>query len=219
EVRDLLKKCDKGFRADWLRDMHYCKSRATALIRDLISDGYIEPRSEPKPFDQSGIQWYSLTERGRSLVRATAAVPVSREHAERTLREFMERVKVVNCDSRFLVRVTDVVVFGSYLSDTPSLGDLDLACDYDSKIEDAKLRVKLYSKHFQKSGRQMRTFISDFTWPQEEVELFLKSRMRTISLQPMHSFLGMPKRENFQYRVLLGDPDGIARRLKQRVDG
>ena len=211
EVRNRLGKYGDGFRADWVTDMGYSEPQGAALIVGLLEGGYITVDTTRR--NENTFPWYKLTDLGRSLVRASAAPPVKRQTADRTLREFMARVEEVNNSSRFLYRITEVVVYGSYLRGAASLGDLDLACEYEPTIENPDERTKATRKHFEESGRVYSRIGDDFHWSLQEVQLFLKNRQRTISLHPMHDFLRMPKADNFSYQVLLGDPEQIAARL------
>lgn len=72
--------------------------------------------------------WYlANTMAGNTLAHATAALPISRAHADRHLKEFLARVETVNGDESWPYRVGKVVLFGSYLSNQESVGDIDLA--------------------------------------------------------------------------------------------
>jgi predicted nucleotidyltransferase len=74
----------------------------------------------------------------------------------------MARVKMVNESSRFLVKVTEVVVFGSYLSDKETLGDVDIACSYENKLAhlDQRAFVQKVNDHFAASGRPSKGTLS-----------------------------------------------------------
>ena len=71
------------------------------------------------------------------------------------------------------------------------------------------------AEHYRKSGRQSDSFFAEMAWPETQVRLFLKNRKRTISLHDMSDFIGMPKDARFAYRVLLGDAESIAQRLRE----
>jgi predicted nucleotidyltransferase len=143
------------------------------------------------------------------MMRASGAKRVHRKTAKKVLDEFMVRVFQVNEDSRFAVRVTEVIVFGSYLEKKDTLGDLDIACKYESKF--ANLDPSAFSKkmqdHSSRSGRRFKSSMESLLWPWEEVRLFLKSRRRTISLHDVSEVMQlMEESSDFKCQVLLGDP-------------
>jgi hypothetical protein len=57
-----------------------------------------------------------MTERGRILMRDSAAPRIKRATAERALAEFGQRIVQVNEDPGYLCFVKKAVVFGSFLS-------------------------------------------------------------------------------------------------------
>lgn len=173
----------------------------------LLKLGYIA--EEEKQYSYEG-QWYKLTKLGKNFAQASGAKRLKREAATQALESFMSRVTEVNADPRFLVRITRVVIFGSYVRGEETVGDLDLAVDYESKITvNDKDRHKIYSEYFKASGRTSPSFIDEWEWPKLEVKLLLKSRKRIISLHDFYEFQVMPKADNFSYEVLLGDPEQV----------
>ena len=114
-----------------------------------------------------------------------AARPLIRSTAERKLSEFMERVRQVNITGRFAFRVRKVVVFGSYLTDSPRLGDIDIAVELVAREEDCQKQRALEDAHIsyaRSKARRFRNILAEVYWPRDEVGLFLKSRARAISL-------------------------------------
>lgn len=179
--------------------------RVDTLMDALFKLGYIEKEVKRYP-DES--QFYKLTTLGEKFARASGAKRLKRETAAQALESFMSRVAEVNADPRFLVRVTRVVVYGSYIRGEETVGDLDIAVDYESKLTGEE-RKEAFKKHFKASGRIGRGVLDVWQWPELEVKLFLKNRKRTISLHSFYDFQTMPKAEDFSYDVLLGDPEKI----------
>ena len=78
-----------------------------------------------------------------------------------------------------------VIVFGSYLAESPTLGDVDLAVSLESKEPDkARRREKENARIVQaaEAGRSFSNFTDQIFWPQREVFLKLKGRSRTIKI-------------------------------------
>jgi len=181
-VRDCLGKLREA--DSWGADAlgHYLKAsegRIRPLLAELRGQAYIE-RVE----DESGIRW-RVTELGWRFANATAARPISRSTAERLVREFLTRVDEVNWNPHYLYRVSRVVVFGSYLTESSTLGDVDLAVTLEPKEPDREKRRHREDERISQaaaSGRQFSTFLDQLAWPQCEVQLFLKGRSRYIKI-------------------------------------
>lgn len=182
------------------------------MIRALDRERYIERDLAEKGSRQP---WYRITETGRELIRASAAERLRRTTAQVALAEFIERLKQVNRDARYLCAVRKAVVFGSFLSDKERLGDVDVAVDIASRIPLQGNWAEQFLKHARESGRYFGTFDAELDWPRREVLLALKARKRTISIHSWYSFTYMDKTPGFRYQVLLGDEREIRRDLNQ----
>jgi predicted nucleotidyltransferase len=110
---------------------------AQALFDQLLADGYIEPNDD-RPED------YKATMKGRALAQVKFIRRINRAKAEALLNGVLERVAAINVDPEMLLYVTEVRVFGSYLTDTDDLGDLDLAVKYDERREQGHDQLKAY---------------------------------------------------------------------------
>ena len=211
-VRDLLRKVGGAFRADWLDDQGFSARMRNAIIRELLALAYIEPSTE-RHYDRSPFSWYSVTDLGHSFEQAIAAKPIRREHAQKALEDFRQRLSVANQRCDFLTRVSEVVLYGSFLRGADPLGDVDLAIRLETKFRGHD-SSKIVNDHFRQSGRSWTRIGCEYSWAFDEVWQFLKSRKRTLSLHHIDDFLGMEKDERFSYEVLLGDPAKIARDLQ-----
>jgi predicted nucleotidyltransferase len=173
-----------------------------ALAKALEAEGLIKP--------SRGTGW-TVSQAGDTLAVATAAMPVSRQTAERALTQFMERVARVNDDPYFLARVTRVALYGSMLRpEVKRLSDVDLAVqlvrketDFDRLREANAERVEQLAI----MGRRSSGFIEEqFCWFLETFR-FLKGRSRVISLADYdlekRLVLAVP------HRMLLGEPDEL----------
>ena len=114
------------------RKSEECVNRkATALLKALLELGYISAEEER---GTNVVQYYKLTGLGKEFVRSSGARRLKRETVTQALDDFKVRLAEVNASPRFLVRVTRAVLYGSYLRGEETVGDLDLAADYESKI-------------------------------------------------------------------------------------
>ena len=102
------------------------------LLNDLEKQGFIEKNAFPPDPDKN----WKNTIKGGALSKALFSAPVSRRAAELKLSEFMNRVREVNEAGRFLYRVRKVVLFGSFLTESSTVGDLDIAIELVPKEPD-----------------------------------------------------------------------------------
>jgi len=191
KVRDLLRRVNNTdeWAADFVADrLKISPKKAGRLINELNRREYIEPI---RIYRQK--QFYRKTLNGSTLGLASAAKPVKRKTADRIFSEFMDRVRQVNSDPSFLVKVKKVLVFGSYLTDALRINDIDVAVELIWKEnhpmvlneDKAQLALKL-SNIAEKKGKQFSSFIDRLEWPEHEVRLFLRSRSRTLSIHSIH---------------------------------
>jgi predicted nucleotidyltransferase len=171
-----------------------------SLLRTLAAAGLVK---------SVGRGWWEITQAGQRLSSATAAKPITRETAEKALREFQARVERVNRDARFLGRVNRVVLFGSMLrEDVDRVSDVDIAVEVLPKIGD---RERLAAENRRRvesqlaAGHVFRNFLHiHFHW-YREVFRFLKSRSRVISLADYAAEKSLIL--NVPHRMLLGDDE------------
>ncbi|WP_158945593.1 hypothetical protein [Granulicella sp. S190] len=179
------------------------QENAAAFLNELVLLGYINQQWE------NAHQWFELTLQGEALAHTTAAKPIHRKTAEKALAHFMERVHRVNSTSEYLYRISDVILFGSILSNIERLGDVDIALQLEAKVNDEKVFqdwATARGRVAQAAGRSFRGAIDWICWPQMEIILQLKARSRSLSLHTLEEVRLLP---NLSYRVLLGDAKRI----------
>jgi hypothetical protein len=69
-----------------LREKGLSKQQASSLFKVLVNDEYVQLDTDSKLHRKFG-SFYKLTERGRTMMRATGAKSVQRETAKRVLDE------------------------------------------------------------------------------------------------------------------------------------
>ena len=161
----------------------------------------------------NGSPFFDLTNYGVRLAYASAAKPIHRETANRLLSEFMERVHAVNATPDYLFRVSEVILFGSMLTDVDRLGDVDVAVNLESKARDFTEFCEWSRgrrRAAQVKGRSFPTIVDQAYWPKQEVCMRLKARSIGLSLSEITDVECLP---DLAYRVLLGDPEAIAARM------
>ena len=206
KVREFLRRVDNT--DEWADDfvvyrLKISPKKANRLINELNRRGYIEP---VRIYRQK--QFYRKTLKGSTLGLASAAKPVTRKTANRILSEFMDRVRQVNSDPSFLVKVKKILVFGSYLTDALRINDIDVAVELTWKenhplvLNKDKVQLTLnLSNIAEDKGKKFSSFIDRLEWPEHEVRLFLKSRSRILSIHSIHDEI----LNRVQYKVFFSE--------------
>ena len=125
----------------------------------------------------------------------------------------MGRVHAVNASKEYAFIISGVVLFGSMLSCTDRLGDVDVAIALKPRFSDPIRRKQLCNRRrhlAQEQGRAFSSATSWALWPRDEVLIQLKARSRSLSL---HGFDQLTQLENLSYRVLVGDANLIAAQI------
>jgi hypothetical protein len=184
QIRKLLRQSvDSLLARDAMKILQLDKKTAIQLLERLEADGFLE--KVPIWPNSNDEQSWKRTVRGGALANALFSRAVSRQSAEKTLSEFLDRVRQVNSDNRFLYRVLKVVVFGSFLSNAPFVGDVDLAVDLRQKEKDGSKHTELIlarANEAAAAGKQFRNYAEALSFAQQEVIMFLKARSRILQL-------------------------------------
>ncbi len=94
---------------------------AEEFLSRMVKLGLLEP---PEHFSRNDRPAYEISTPGLALANASAAKPITRKTANRALREFMDRVRLINASDEYPYKIESVVLFGSMLSDKERLGDV-----------------------------------------------------------------------------------------------
>lgn len=182
EMREALRHARSFIDPQLLRERLGVSAKcAKRIFADLVALGYIEHDLD------SGDRW-RLSLQGRALANASAAKPIKRTSADRIIAEFIGRVHEVNASEYYAEKVTKVVLFGSYLSDKPTMSDIDVAIAKARKIADFAAYEALRQQRVaaeKERGRTFPNYTAEGSWLAYEVDRFLKSRSRALSL---HSY-------------------------------
>ncbi|HEV8082689.1 MAG TPA: hypothetical protein VGP55_05780 [Chitinophagaceae bacterium] len=157
-------------------------STAKLVFEKLIQEKYLTFKK--KKWRDSYYYEVSETEMGRRLAVTRANPLISRAKADLLLAELIERVETVNNNPDFVYKVENLKVFGSYLSDQETLGDLDVAVKLVKKVtgDEFKFKNEERIRFAYKNGRTFSNFIDQIYWPYREVMLQLKTRKKGLSL-------------------------------------
>lgn len=194
KVRDFLKKYSNDeiwFKSTVSYGLKISEKKSAELIKELTKLGYIESTGRFKEKEA-----WKKTLMGSTFSLASAAKPVLRSTANKHLALLLKRVEVVNDDPKYLFKVSEVVLFGSYLTDSEKVGDIDIAIKTEWKSEHPKVKgnnkTDVSVKHAEEAesqGRNFGTYLDYLAWPEYEVRLYLKSKSRVISLHSINDLI------------------------------
>lgn len=157
------------------------EATADTILSKLKEEGLIEPYET-----HSHVLGWRNTIKGNAFGQAKFLKSISRDQATVILNNFLLRVSRLNADPYFFIGVNKIEVFGSYLSEATLVNDIDLFVHYDLKpsfrtsdrMQLSQDRIKLVELN----GREFRNIVDQMCWPTREVELFLRARVRRLSL-------------------------------------
>jgi hypothetical protein len=180
-VRQVLRNMDPDWRVterDACRDLSEIEGHK--LIEALLRDGLIEPCESWVTDDAPR---YSRTEKGTRLALASAR-PIKRPTAERMLKALIERAQAIN-DGDYFCTVGALIVFGSFMTDAPMLGDLDVAWTLHKRFVPGSSLDEARRRSEKRAGKRAPGVLIAF-WPYTECLLALKGHTPGLSL---HDFL------------------------------
>lgn len=207
EVRDFVRRYRfTGFFAEAAEfDLALRPKAAAFFLNRMVDLGFVRGTGK-----SNGRKSFEVTSNGQALANASAARPIHRRTAERALAQFLERVHRVNSTQAYAYRVETVVLFGSMLTDTERLGDVDIAIRLEPKGIDENAQEQWCAARRRAAEGKGRNFYGIFDWamwPTQEILLQLKARSTSLSLHDISEIEKMP---NVRYRVLLGNSEKIA---------
>ncbi len=181
-VRDFAQEnVRSGFSEPHLRErLSLSRAESEAMICDLMARGWLE-RDTTK--SETSSSWYHFTEGGSRFASALASKPVSRAVARKAVDGLLDRATAIESDESMLYRVEKLILFGSYLGDAPTLGDVDVAVKLKGKFDDIDMQMAkddAQTTQAEKEGRSFSNLSCRLSWPLDRVRLYLKSRSRVL---------------------------------------
>jgi len=168
-VRDVAKHCNETLKG------------AQVCIDQLVIDKYIEAVETI-----NGEKIWITSIKGNALSQASAAKRINRATADKHYNQFLMRVNEINNNDKFLYQVSKVAVFGSYFTDSPTVGDIDMFVWIDRKNKFKKQFSYIHKQRTEEmaaGGRQFPSLGEQLNWPELDVRKYLKNRSRVISIQ------------------------------------
>jgi hypothetical protein len=103
----------------------------------------------------------------------------------RLLGELLKRAEQINSDQSYLHVVEYIGVFGSFLSGSPTINDLDVVYSLKRRDGDSALFMKRSTEKVRRAkegGRRFSSYCDELSWPEVEVLRALKGASTAISL-------------------------------------
>ena len=121
---------------------------------------------------------FVLTDTGLSLRAATATKRFKRARADKAIAKMLGVAAEVNADPIFLYDVAWIAVYGSYITDEPDLGDIDLAIEFKGRWKgtdaNRETRLKAFVVEFPPPDHVEQSFIERLCWPETCIRRMLK---------------------------------------------
>lgn len=152
----------------------------------LLAEGFIEPTLRGQNESE---QFFRRTQLGSRLALAHLNRRIGRTKAAEIVAGFLERVEAVNADPELLMSVTEVYAFGSYTTDAPDLGDIDLAVGLEYRLLPGQDWIELNIRRAQTSRRRLR-MLEQLVYGEIEVVARLRNRNPYLALHCLKSFRG-----------------------------
>ena len=195
---------------DWIRK---CRSVDGLSIKDiagiwkipkLAAKGHIQAFEDEEYLEKSSgnknQELWNSTKKGNCLALSSAGKRYTRATADRNYAQFIGRVHEINASDKYLFQVTKVAVFGSYLTDVPTVGDIDIFIWLEEKKKFLDGYQKLQEERtiqMQAEGRHFPSYGELLHWPELDVRKYLKNRSRVLRIQGANYAA-----EEFDYKVV-----------------
>lgn len=179
-IRNILRKRQSFAVIFLMQQLNLNRRKAQQLLEEMVRLEYITKSSAEKGL-------YSLSIKGNALRMSKAVKPLSREKAEELLSSFMERVEEVNANEFYLYQIEEISLFGSFISESDFVNDIDIVVsiskkDMDSLVWKDKCFQKI--KEAKESGKKFNHLLDELYFPEREVRLFLLSKSPYLSIHP-----------------------------------
>ena len=151
-------------------------AEAKRMLATLLVEGYLEPHEPEHKFDKAK---YQTSEKGRRLVAANLTPRFDRARADSEVAALIARAKEINARDELVFFVHKITAFGSYLTNSNDLGDIDLVVELAPR--------RLGKKHTDESHYRARNsgktldFMASLTYGSSEVVQLLRARKPRLS--------------------------------------
>jgi hypothetical protein len=150
-------------------------TEAKRVLAALVTDGYLEPH---EPTDQHDKSKYQTSVKGRQLAAANLTPRFDRAKADNEVAALVARANEINTRDELVFFVHKITAFGSYLTDSNDLGDIDLVVEVEPRREQKHTDESHYRAD--NSGKTL-DFLASLYYGQREVLQLLRARKPRLS--------------------------------------
>jgi hypothetical protein len=171
-------------RVEYLDSREVASYFGSDITDALLATGLIEP------YEHRGkhADLFQVSALGGRLAHVRLVPRIDRAKAQGIVVALLERVRRINGRSELLYRVAKVHAFGSFITDAPDLGDIDVAVELQGKRREIEQAggdwVAANLARAKASGKSMGGYGDMLYYGEREVRLLLKGRDRYLSFHP-----------------------------------
>lgn len=223
-VRNVLRKCEHVDQDEIARGCKIPESQGAEVILELLREGYIKHDEEWSEYIRREFNCnyasYAKTRKAATLENASAVSKMPRKRGDRIIADLLKRVREINANRDYLFQIPTLIVYGSYVRGEEFISDVDIAFDLRPKWERGTDQYKeVFDQRIRLArvnGRRFGNIVEELYWPEKEVLLHLKRRVANLSIHRVDDFFAIAKERDsrFAYKVLLGDPADVARKIE-----
>lgn len=182
-LRDALSKMghDSWSRKKLREELKLPRTGWADILARLKEEGYLDASDRLRG-------WYRAGPAAPRLINVRFIRRIDRAKADALVAGLIQRAKDINADDRFVLAVTELRAFGSYIEpDKNDLGDVDIGFGVEVKPKFDAKDVSGLSKRTQRAFPDMaaRNFLEFLFLPRKVVLRTLKNRSPYLSLHPI----------------------------------
>ncbi|TFV69633.1 hypothetical protein E4K64_32255 [Bradyrhizobium frederickii] len=152
------------------------RAEAERVFAALLAEGYLEPN---EPEHSRDTRRYQLSRKGRQTAAANLTKRFDRAKADEEVRELIAHANRINTRDELVFYVNKITAFGSYLSDTDDLGDIDLVVNLNVRRPNTRFTEESHYRA-DNSGKSL-DFSSRLDYGRNEVMQLLRARRARLS--------------------------------------
>lgn len=147
-------------------------AEATNLIKELQELGYLSIEHDDE-------KYYTVTSQGKQFGLEKSNKPISIEKADTLYAEFLDRIRVVNENPEFLLKVCGYGMWGNYISGNQLVNTIEIVLLFEHKDAESyeEKRKEAWDNHPSYLGIDQR-----YSLPQTQIQKYIKARSPYLSI-------------------------------------
>lgn len=163
---------------------HTVLAHANTIAATLIERRLIE-NAAPRSWDQRPVV-YAVSDLGVRFAAARLLKPIPRAKADQIVADLLGRVEAINARDDLTHFIGEVRAFGSYITTSPEVADIDLAISFVRKPPPAgKDLIEWHLERAEQSGRVFGSYLDQLCYSENEVRRLVKDGNRYVSVHPI----------------------------------